>query len=162
MDVMALAALAGNTVVAAAVTDAFEGVRGRVARLFGGGKPDPSIEQRLEMTRARISSASGADSESARAALQAQWRAWFTELLDTCPGSAAELASLIAELRGDQDAGGEVTNRITGGVQQGPVIMGRDFSGITLNIGPAARGDRGRPPSEYGTANRLDRSEMVD
>jgi hypothetical protein len=39
MDVTALAALAGNTVVAAAVTDAFEGVRGRVARLFGRGKP---------------------------------------------------------------------------------------------------------------------------
>ena len=39
VDVTALAALAGNTVVAAAVTDAFEGVRGRVARLFGRGKP---------------------------------------------------------------------------------------------------------------------------
>lgn len=137
MDVTALAALAGNTVVAAAVTDAFEGVRGRVARLFGRGKPDPSIEQRLEMTRAVVSSAAGADGESVRAALRAQWRAWFTELLDACPGTAAELASLIAELRGDQDAGGEVTNQVTGGVQHGPVIMGRDFSGLTLNIRPA-------------------------
>lgn len=142
MDVTALAALAGNTVVAAAVTDAFEGVRAQVARLFGRGKPDPSIEQRLEMTRAVVSSAAGADGESVRAALRAQWRAWFTELLDACPGTAAELASLIAELRGDQDAGGEVTNQVIGGVQQGPVIMGRDFSGITLNIRPAPDRER--------------------
>jgi CTP:molybdopterin cytidylyltransferase MocA len=147
MDVTALAALAGNTVVAAAVTDAFEGVRGRVARLFGRGKPDPSaqaleVQQRLEMTRAVASSAAGADGESVRAALRAQWRAWFAELLDADPGTAAELASLVAELRADQDAGGKVTNQVIGGVQHGPVIMGRDFSGITLTIGPPPDAER--------------------
>jgi len=40
MDISSLVALAGNTLVAAAVTDAWETARQRFGRLFGRGKPD--------------------------------------------------------------------------------------------------------------------------
>ena len=45
MDISSLVALAGNTLVAAAVTDAWEDVRQKIARLFGRGQPDPGAER---------------------------------------------------------------------------------------------------------------------
>jgi hypothetical protein len=60
MDIDALAALAANTVVAAAVTDAFEGLRAKVARVFGRDKPDPGTQRRLDATRRQLTAATGA------------------------------------------------------------------------------------------------------
>ena len=57
MDVDALAALAGNTIVTAAVTDAFDGVRAKVARIFGRDKPDSRIQWRLDETRRQLAAA---------------------------------------------------------------------------------------------------------
>ena len=51
MDIDALAALAANTVVATAVTDAFEGLRAKIARVFGRDKPDSAIQRRVGTTR---------------------------------------------------------------------------------------------------------------
>jgi hypothetical protein len=34
---------------------------------------------------------------------------------------------------------GDVTNTISGGTQQGPVLQGRDFSNITFGVSPAAQ-----------------------
>ena len=72
---MALAALAGNTVVAAAVTDAWDAARNKFARLLGRGDPDKTkvAEQRLEETHDQLTEATGADLERVRAALEAQW-----------------------------------------------------------------------------------------
>jgi hypothetical protein len=53
MDLDVLAALAGSTLVTVAVTDTFETVRHKVARLFGHGKPAAAIERRLDETRLR-------------------------------------------------------------------------------------------------------------
>ena len=52
-DLVALTALAGNTVVAAAATDAWESVRSGVARLFGRGGPEQAelAGRRLDETR---------------------------------------------------------------------------------------------------------------
>lgn len=132
MDVTDLASLAANTVVAAAVTDTFEGVRDRVARLFGRGKPDPAAERRLDMMRVELSGATGADVERVRAVQQNQWQVRFVDLLDAYPAAAGELAQLAAELQAGLPARGDVTNVITGGVHHGPVLMGRDFTGITV------------------------------
>jgi hypothetical protein len=133
MDVTELAALAANTVVAAAVTDAFESVRDRVARLFGRGKPDQATERRLETTRAELSTAPGAEAASVEAAQEVQWRVRFADLCEVHPEAAEELAQLVAELRPELPERGNVTNVITGGVHHGPILMGRDFTGITLH-----------------------------
>jgi len=132
MDVTDLASLAANTVVAAAVTDTFEGVRDRVALLFGRGKPDPAAERRLDMTRVELSNVTGADVERVRAVQQNQWQVRFVDLLDAYPAAAGELAQLAAELQAGLPASSNVTNVITGGIHHGPVLMGRDFTGITV------------------------------
>ena len=132
MDVTDLASLAANTVVAAAVTDAFEGVRDRVGRLFGRGKPDPATERRLETTRAEVSTATGADAASVEAAQQVQWRVRFADLCETYPEVAGELEQLITALRPQLPGGGNVTNVITGGQHHGPILMGRDFTDVAV------------------------------
>jgi hypothetical protein len=133
MDVDALVALAGNTIVAAAVTDAFDGVRVKVAHIFGRGDPDGRIQRRLDETRRQLAAASAGDRERARSALARQWETRLADLLADHPEAAAELRALIAELGTVlPSAGGNVTNTISGTVRNGPVLMGRDFGRITI------------------------------
>jgi len=123
----------GNTIVAAAVTDAFEGMRAAVARIFGRDGPDPVIQRRLDETRQQLATAAPGELEGAHAT---QVRRWETRLLDFLadhPEAAGELRALVAEFRsGLPDAGGNVTNTISGTVRGGPVLMGRDFGDITI------------------------------
>jgi hypothetical protein len=133
MDVDTLAALAANTVVAAAVTDAFEEFRTRVARLFGRGHPDSGTARRLDTTRQQLAASTGEDLERAGAAQARQWETRFADLLADRPETAGALQSLLAEFRSLRpDAGGNVTNTISGTIHNGPVLMGRDFGDITV------------------------------
>jgi CTP:molybdopterin cytidylyltransferase MocA len=133
MDIDGLAALAGNTIVAAAVTDAFEGVRAKVARIFGRDEPDSRIQRRLEETRDKLAAAAPEVLESAQATLARQWVTLLADLLADHPDVAAELEALIAEFRPAlPQAGGNVTNTLSGTVSNGPVLMGRDFGHITI------------------------------
>lgn len=98
---IALAALAGNTVVVAATTDAWEAVKSKFARLLGRGDPDKTkaAERRLEQTHDQLTSAAGADLVRVRAALEAQWVTRLTDLLEDDPGVEAELAAVVKEIR---------------------------------------------------------------
>ena len=133
MDVDALAALAANTIVAAAVTDAFEGLRTRVARIFGRDDPDPATERRLDATRRQLATGSPGDLEASRAAQASQWQTRFADLLADHPEATAELQGLLAEFRASTPrTGGNVTNTVSGTIHHGPVLMGRDFGDITI------------------------------
>jgi hypothetical protein len=133
MDIADLASLAANTVVAATVTDTYDAIRDRVARLFGRGNPDPATARRLDKTRAELSGATPAGAELVRSANEAQWKVRFADLVDVYPEAAAELARLAAEIQAELPVRGDVTNMIIGGVQHGPVLMGRDFTGIIVH-----------------------------
>ena len=98
---MALAALAGNTVVAAATTDAWEAARRGFARLLGRGDPDRTMvaERRLAETREQLTGAEGADLEQARAALAERWAGRLADLLEEYPDAEADLRALIQEVQ---------------------------------------------------------------
>ena len=87
---MALAALAGNTVVAAATTDAWEAARRGFARLLGRGDPDRTklAEQRLEQTREQLTGAAGTDSDQVRAVLAERWATRLADSNNSCNGAA--------------------------------------------------------------------------
>jgi hypothetical protein len=143
VDIDALAALAGNTIVAAAVSDAFEGMRAAVARIFGRDKPDAVIQHRLDETRQRLATVAPGELESAHATQVRRWETRFLDFLADHPEAAGELSALVAELRSTlPDAGGNVTNTISGSVIGGSVLMGRDFGDITIGRrdDPPARG----------------------
>jgi hypothetical protein len=133
MDVTDLASLAANTVVAATVTDTYDTIRDRVARLFGRGNPDPATASRLDNTRADLSDVTATAAEQARAVHTAQWQVRFADLVDAYPEAANELAQLAADIQAHLPASGNVTNTIIGGVQHGPVLMGRDFTGFIVH-----------------------------
>ncbi|HEX9540496.1 MAG TPA: hypothetical protein VGA04_20225 [Streptosporangiaceae bacterium] len=93
-----LASLAGNTLVAATVTDEWENAHRRVARLLGRGDPGRTklVKQRLDATRRQLTAAvSAADLQQAQAALAAQWATRLGE----DPGTEADLRSLVREIQ---------------------------------------------------------------
>jgi hypothetical protein len=96
-----LVALAGNTVVAAPTTDAWEAARGKFARVLGRGDPkrEQLAEQRLEETRQQLTEAQGADLEQARAALAEQWVVRLADLLEEDPGAESELRAVVGEIQ---------------------------------------------------------------
>jgi hypothetical protein len=104
---IALAALAGNTVVTAAVTDAWEAARKGFARLLGRGDPAKTklAEERLEQTYDQLAQAAGADLEQTRTALEAQWVTRLTDLLEEDPGVEADLRTLVEEIQAQLPAG---------------------------------------------------------
>jgi hypothetical protein len=148
---IALAALAGNTVVAAATTDAWEAARRKFARLLGRGDPDKTkaAERRLEGTHDQLTNAAGADLERVRAALEAQWVTRLTDLLEDDPGIEAELATVVEEIRAQLPAA-------TVAAADHAMAAGRDVNISASEGGPAAgviHGDVAPPgPTRAGPA----------
>jgi len=139
--VVALAAMAAAALVQTMVSDGWEGVRHKVARLFGRGQPDAATERRLDATRDQLTAASPGELAAVRAALAAQWETRFADLLADDPGAEAELAALVQEIKPDvaatdhavaagRDAtataqgGGVAANVIHGDVHTGPTRPG--------------------------------------
>ena len=97
---MALAQFAGQTVAAAAVTDVWETVRGRFARLLGrgDGRKTQVAEQWLAQTQQLIAAAQGSGLKWALEAAAERWVGRFADLLDEDPGMEAELRALVEEV----------------------------------------------------------------
>lgn len=142
-DLMALAALAGNTVVAAATTDAWEATRRKFAQLLGHGDPNRTqvAEQRLQETHQQLTAATGAKLESVCSALEAQWVTRLADLLAEDPDVEADLRAAVEEIQAQLPAGvvaaadhsfaagGPVTftasgNAVAAGVIHGDVTIG--------------------------------------
>jgi hypothetical protein len=98
---ISLSQLAGLTVVAAAVTDAWETARRGTARLLGRGdsRKEQLAEQRLEETRDQLAVLKGSELEQASATLAAQWTTRLADLLEENPEVEAELRALVEEVR---------------------------------------------------------------
>jgi hypothetical protein len=105
---LALAQWAGQTVAAAAITDVWEAVRGRFARLLGRGdaRKTEVAERWLVQTRQQLTAAApGGDLERAREAATDRWAGRFADLLDEDPGLEAELRALVEEVAAQLPAG---------------------------------------------------------
>jgi hypothetical protein len=104
---LALATLAGNTVVTAAVTDACEAARDKFALLLGRGDPDKTklAEQRLAETHDQLAAAAGTDLEPARIALAERWTVRVADLLEEDPGTEADLRTVVQQIQAMLPAG---------------------------------------------------------
>jgi hypothetical protein len=131
---VALAQFAGQTVAAAAITDVWESVRGRFARLLGGGntRKTEAAEGWLEQTREQLAGAPGTELEQVQAAQAERWAGRFADLLDEDPGLEGELRTLVEETKALLPAG---TVSATGH----SVAAGRDVN-ITASDGGTAAG----------------------
>ena len=142
MDIVALAALAGNAVANAAVTDAWEYLRHKIAWLLGRGQPDPKIERRLDATRQALEGIQSAELEQAQGAEAARWQTRFCDFLADYPDAAAELDALVrgisanAPSAGDHSAAAGRDMNIA--ARDGGVAAGVVHGNVTL--GPTAPG----------------------
>ncbi|WUD72093.1 hypothetical protein OG937_10540 [Streptomyces sp. NBC_00510] len=130
---MALASLAGSTVVAAATTDAWEAARHNVARLLGRGDPrqEQLTERRLEETRWQLTRAQDADLEQTRAFQAERWAGRLADLLEEDPGVEGDLRSLVEEIRAALPTGASAGDHA--------VAAGRDVN-ISASDGAIAAG----------------------
>jgi hypothetical protein len=136
--VVARAARAAAALVQAMVTDGWEGVRHKVARIFGRGQPDAAIERRLDAAKEQLTAAPPGDAETVRAALAAQWETRFSDLLADHPDVGPDLAALVKEIKPTVTAsdhgvaaGGNVTATAQGGGVAANVIHGDVHQGPT-------------------------------
>jgi hypothetical protein len=82
------------------VTDGWEGVRARFARLLGRGnaKESEKVAARLERSRWVLAASSSTELERVRANEEIAWRTRLEDLLENHPGAEEEeLRALIAE-----------------------------------------------------------------
>ncbi len=131
---MTLAQFAGQTVAAAAVTDVWEAVRDRFARLLGRGdaRKIQIAKQWLAQTQQQLTAADDPSFERAREAATERWAGRFADLLDEDPGLEEELRALVEE----------VTARLPAGAVSATsdsVAAGRDVN-ITASGGGTAAG----------------------
>lgn len=134
MDPVALAALAAQTVVAAAATDAWGMAKRGMARLLSRGdlSRERLVEQRLDNTHEQLQAATGQELESARAGLEAAWRTRFVDLLEEHADVADDLQALVDQIQAGLPGG----NVAAAGYS---VAAGRDVN-VTASGGGVAAG----------------------
>ena len=150
-ELLSLTALAGRTVVASAVTDAWEAIKRGLALLVGRGDSTRMqlTERRLDETREQLTTAPAPDLERIRAQLAAAWQTRLVDLLEEHAGLAADLQALIDEARakiphelqraeGQSIAAGRDVNvtALGGGIAAG-TIHGSVTQGNPIEPGPA-------------------------
>jgi len=103
----ALAQFAGQTVAAAAITDVWESVRGRFARLLGreDARKTQVAEQWLAQTHEQLAGVAGSGLERAREVQAERWAGRFADLLDEDPSIEAELRALVEEVAAELPPG---------------------------------------------------------
>src|ERR1700761_9407460 len=103
---LALATLAGQTVVQAVATDEWETVECGSALLLGRGntKQTQLAEQWLKDTHEQLTSASEANIELIRTALVGRWAGRIADLLEETPEAEAEVRALISEIHREAPA----------------------------------------------------------
>lgn len=148
---VALAQFAGQTVAAAALTDVWESVRARFARLFGGGDThrEQVAEGWLAQTRQQLAVAGPEAAEQVRRAAAERWTGRFSDLLDEDPSAEAELRALVEDVAAllsagvvsasgySVAAGRDVSITASGGGTAAGVIHGNVVPGNPTGPGPA-------------------------
>jgi hypothetical protein len=131
----ALASTGGTALVTAMVTDGWEGVKARFARLLGRGDPKETeaAAARLEQSRAVLAGSPGPGLERARAEQEIAWRTRLADWLEQHPGAEGDLRALVAEVQA-QVAGsaGPVQQHATASGQAQQAVQGHGIQNVTF------------------------------
>ncbi|MCB5907213.1 hypothetical protein [Streptomyces pinistramenti] len=133
-ELTALAAAGATTLVQQMATEGWTQARRRVAAFLArrrGTADEEALEGELEASRADVAAARETGDADEVEDVTAAWRVRLRRLLRDDPQAAAELRSLLDELRpeGGRETVREVHNTINGGVHHGTVIQAGVISG---------------------------------
>ncbi|MEU7347305.1 hypothetical protein ABZ778_26030 [Streptomyces bacillaris] len=148
-ELTALAASGATAFVGLMATEAWNQVRGRVARFLArgeDGEDSEAVDAELEESRVALLAARRSGDEDGPADVTAEWRIRLRRALRDDPEAARELRELLDELEPHQPSAPTVTvnNSTNGGTYYSQVIQGHDISGLTFNGGGAV-GSRPEP-----------------
>jgi hypothetical protein len=93
----ALASTGSSALVTAMVTDGWEDVKSRFARLLGRGRPadTQAVAAQLDQSHAELASLAGPGLERAQAEQEIAWRTRFGDFLARHPAAEQELRDLV-------------------------------------------------------------------
>jgi hypothetical protein len=140
----ALAAAGGTALVNAMVTDGWESVRKRFARLLGRGDSTgtAAADARLEKSRRMLTGLSSADLAKAQVEQAVAWRTRLSDLLEDHPEVEDNLRNLVADVQAEiVGSSGSVRQQVTGFDQAQQAVQGH---GVQHNVfgGQGERGTR--------------------
>ncbi len=139
-ELLALAGSGASTLVGLMVSEGWTAVRQRIARLLARGEDVASAAAELDRSRDEVVAARAGGDADAESVTVEEWTPRLRRFFRNDPDAGRQLLALLEELRGETGAerSNTVHNMISGGVQHGPVIQGRDFSGgLTFTTAPA-------------------------
>jgi hypothetical protein len=145
-ELAVLAASGATTLVSLMVTDSWTHARELVGRYLTrtGGAPDTFDD--LRDARARLLAADATDHERTAREISRRYGDRLRRLAEADDGSDEALRGLLTSLRqlSASAADGRLTvdNRISGGVQHGPVIQSGTVAGLTVHMDHVDRVDR--------------------
>ncbi|MEH6373333.1 hypothetical protein V7793_03070 [Streptomyces sp. KLMMK] len=134
-ELAALAASGATTLVGLMVSETWSQARERVVRFLARGGAGGPVDEELRLSEEELVAARESDDEPAVTDIEAEWRMRLRRALQADPGAAEELRLLLAELAPgvESDTSITVRNSISGGVQNGPVFQGQQFSSLTFH-----------------------------
>ena len=135
MVVVALAVAGATALVNAMVTDGWEGVRKRFARLLGRGdqKETEAAAARLEKSQEMLSGLSGTELEKAQAEQAIVWRIRLGDLLESHPDAEDELRTLVAEVQAQVvGSAGRVEQHAAAFDQAQQAVQGHGVQNVTF------------------------------
>ncbi|WP_171162524.1 hypothetical protein [Streptomyces sp. I05A-00742] len=138
-ELAALAASGATTLVGLMVSETWSQARERVVRFFARRGAGGAVDEELRLSGEELVVARESEDELAMADIEAEWRMKLRRALQADPGAAEELRLMLAELApgAGSDTSVTVHNSVSGGVQNGPVLQGQQFSNLTFhNSGP--------------------------
>jgi hypothetical protein len=130
-----LASTGGTALVTAMVTDGWEGLRGRFARLLGRGdaRQTEAAAAALEQSRALLAGVPEPGLEVARAEQERVWQARLEELLEHDPGAERQLRALVGEVRAlAAGSAGPVTQHAVAFDRAQQAVQGRGVQNATF------------------------------
>lgn len=129
-ELMALAASGASTLITLMVSDAWAQTKGRLAAVLGGTGDEKETLRELEASRAVLVSALAEADDVTAAAVEGEWRARLSQLLQSDSSCVEKLMALAAA------AGDAVHNNITGRVQAGLLIQAGRIERSTFHAPP--------------------------
>jgi hypothetical protein len=130
-----LASTGGTALVTAMVTDGWEGIKARFARLIGRGHTTEieAAGAQLDQSRAALEGLTGPDLERACAEQEIVWRTRLSDLLEQDPSVETELRGLIAETQSQVlSAGGRVEQHAVAFDQAQQAVQGQGIQNVNF------------------------------
>ena len=149
---LSLASLAGRTVVAAAVTDAWATTKRGFVRLLGRGDPQRTelAEQRLEQAHEQLTGVPATELGQVQAQLATTWQTRLLDMLEEHPEIAGDLQTLVEQVQ-DQLPAGTVSAAGHGIAAGRDIIITASGPGVAAGI---VHGNVTPGPTSPGPAKR--------